>query len=383
MKVKELEQIRARLQADMAAFDVAWKIHGNRMIGATSPFPDEAFSSWCERLSLQFNVRRDLILERLGVQTPASWVDKGRTELDVQKATCLTGVSPERLAAFNAATNTLMREPQYAYMTSCPLAQKSTYRYCGQCFLEDEVPYGRRLWRLSFAHICPKHRTILYDKCPNCDHRIANGYSGKKRTASLRTCCSCNYNLGAATPKFLPERDTLIMLRRQAWWVKFLSALGSFQNGPEYWYGDYDPSWVHEEVGQLRGVVDGPFCDLIFRSAGRRFPPVGDRLILAKGTLEYMFEKNNPYFHRPKDLEHDRIPWWRVYLGGEYATIRNGHVIANALSECHDLTLGSDLWHMRKNVAIPEDLTDFVRRMALNTYRWLYPSSARAMRNAA
>jgi hypothetical protein len=373
MKIKELDELRVRLQADMATFNGAWITHGIRMIGSPPPFPDEAFSSWCERLSFQFGVGRELILERLGIQTPASWVDAGWTRLDVSNAAYLTGISPERLAVFNAATNTLIREPQYAYLTSSPLEQRTTFRYCERCFKEDKVPYGRRLWRLSLAHICPKHRTILRDKCPNCSRRIDNEYFFKRRIMSLRTCGRCEYDLGAAKSRFLPVRESLIMLRRQAWWVKLLSALDSFQNGPDYWYGNFDPDWVHRAIGQLRGLPDAPFLDFLIRFTGDCRFPVGKQLIIRKPLLEDMLEADNPYFERPKDLRPEETPWLRTYVSGAYSTLRGAHAIAKVLSECHDLPLRGDLWHRQRDDFVPGNLTKYIGDTAYVVYEWLYP----------
>lgn len=376
MKVTELEQLQSRLQVEMSAFNGAWKTNSNRMIGATSPFPDEAFSSWCERLSLQFSVGREVILEHLGIQTPASWVDTGRVEIDVHKTAYQTGISPEKLLAFNAATSTLMREPEYSYLTASPLERRTTFRYCEQCLLEDKVPYGRRLWRLSFIHICPKHRSILRDKCPNCNKSIDDGYSAKKRTMSLRTCFSCNYNLGTVASKFLPEKEALTMLHRQSWWVKLLSALGSFQQSTGYWYGDFDPDGlIHRDFGQLRGKMNSYFFHFIFNSTGRFFFTSDERIVIRKRTLVDMFERNNPYFFRPSNFEYRGKLRQRIFIGGEYTALDNAQTIATALSECHALTLGGDLFYMRRNLAIPEDLTQEVGAAARISCRWVYPAN--------
>ncbi len=41
-------------------------------------------------------------------------------------------------------------------------------RYCPLCLREDEKPYFRRKWRLSFSTACVKHSCFLLDRCTAC-----------------------------------------------------------------------------------------------------------------------------------------------------------------------------------------------------------------------
>lgn len=382
IKISVLEQLQQRVEADMASLGSAWKKPTTRLVGAVSPFPDEAFSSWCERVSLQFKVDRTLVLDRFGIEVPAFWVDAGREQLDIQKIVYLTGIAPKKLLDFNEAENTLMPMPQYAYMTSNPLQPQQTFRYCEQCLQGDEEPYGRRLWRLSFAHICPKHQTVLRDKCPNCNYRIANGYCTGKRVTSLRICCSCGYDLSAASPVSLPARDTLLMLRRQIWWVHLLRAFGSFQGGPEYWYRGYDPHWVHDECGQLSSAIDVKFLSLVHRFTGRLSYAKGERLIVRRSMVAAAFEEKSPHFKMHPAMAYKYYPWRTVFLGGEYEGLANAHEIAKILSRCHDLTNRGDLWHSLKNVPVPKELAEISTGVAHEFQRW-FDSDSRSKKRAA
>lgn len=337
MNLHDLERLQSKLKHDMAAFGPAWKMKHHRMVGATPPFPDEAFSSWCERISLQFRAKKSVILERLGIDAPVIAVDAGQVSLDIDHIAYLTGIERSRLADFDAAACTLMKSPEYAYLTSNVLYNAPVFRYCECCLCEDDQPYGRRLWRLSFVHLCPKHKTVLRDRCPNCNHRISSGYGRSQRTASLRFCHSCNYNLGAASSVFLPERQTLIMLQRQAVWVRLLSSLGSFKPDLSYWYGDDDPEWVYEAYGQQRGLLDGRFHDRLYRCTGHLRFKRGERFALRRACVEMMFEAKSYSVHVAKLNRY-------ASLGSEYAELRDATLIAKTLAECHNLSHGEDLW---------------------------------------
>jgi hypothetical protein len=39
---------------------------------------------------------------------------------------------------------------------------------CPDCLAEDETPYLRQIWRLSFVTSCAKHNRLLLDRCPSC-----------------------------------------------------------------------------------------------------------------------------------------------------------------------------------------------------------------------
>lgn len=41
-------------------------------------------------------------------------------------------------------------------------------RFCPVCLREDEQPYFRRKWRLSFSTACVRHKCFLRDRCPAC-----------------------------------------------------------------------------------------------------------------------------------------------------------------------------------------------------------------------
>lgn len=45
-------------------------------------------------------------------------------------------------------------------------------QFCRGCLVEDELPYFRRRWRLSFNVVCERHQCYLHDCCPHCQAPI-------------------------------------------------------------------------------------------------------------------------------------------------------------------------------------------------------------------
>lgn len=70
--------------------------------------------------------------------------------------------------------------------------------FCPICLSEDEVPHFRLKWRLSFVTMCPKHKTLLNNKCPACKQEISI-YRLSAHAEELAKCCWCRYDLKKST----------------------------------------------------------------------------------------------------------------------------------------------------------------------------------------
>jgi hypothetical protein len=76
-------------------------------------------------------------------------------------------------------------------------------QFCPQCLREDEEPYFRRRWRLSFVTVCDEHNTPLLDRCPQCGAAVTvykDLPRGSKQLVgkSLPHCGSCGVDLREA-----------------------------------------------------------------------------------------------------------------------------------------------------------------------------------------
>lgn len=66
--------------------------------------------------------------------------------------------------------------------------------FCPLCLTEDDVPYFRLKWRLSFVTMCSKHDILLHNRCPACRQEISL-YRLKANVKDLAKCCWCGYDL--------------------------------------------------------------------------------------------------------------------------------------------------------------------------------------------
>lgn len=71
--------------------------------------------------------------------------------------------------------------------------------FCPLCLQEDETPYFRRSWRLSFFLICPAHKVLLLDRCSHCNEAV-NFYMNISREPvcsfdSFIKCYNCQISL--------------------------------------------------------------------------------------------------------------------------------------------------------------------------------------------
>ena len=77
-------------------------------------------------------------------------------------------------------------------------------QYCPTCLREDAEPYYRRSWRVSFNTICPQHRCMLLDRCPECKigvafHRTDIGkYSANASGRLMVACHRCGKDLSTS-----------------------------------------------------------------------------------------------------------------------------------------------------------------------------------------
>ncbi len=72
--------------------------------------------------------------------------------------------------------------------------------FCPLCLKEDNIPYFRKHWRLSFNVICKKHKVKMIDKCCYCNSIIAfhrNDFKDRNyiTSAPITQCSICGFDL--------------------------------------------------------------------------------------------------------------------------------------------------------------------------------------------
>ena len=72
--------------------------------------------------------------------------------------------------------------------------------FCPKCLAEDTVPYFRKEWRYYFYNACPKHNTLLVDRCGQCYSPIKlnkMAYSNE-----IIYCHDCGRDIRKTQPKY-------------------------------------------------------------------------------------------------------------------------------------------------------------------------------------
>lgn len=183
------------------------------------PLPDELLSSWLVRLAhghglkvqtfcnLIFGNRRQVWNRDVDRLAPPWLVDT----LARHTGTPLNVAYGTTLKVFDGV---LFRNPRPSGHLNWVQSLKIYHRvrkgfgqqYCPACLASDEVPYFRKLWRLSLSTVCLRHRCMLQDRCYACgaavsffrmDFGTAAAHSVDAATSVAR-CHDCKSDLGAA-----------------------------------------------------------------------------------------------------------------------------------------------------------------------------------------
>lgn len=81
-------------------------------------------------------------------------------------------------------------------------------RFCPACLREDDQPYFRKKWRLSFSVACLTHRCFLLDRCPECDTPFTPYLSCK--TGRIGACYKCSLDYVAKDVKVQPASSGVL-----------------------------------------------------------------------------------------------------------------------------------------------------------------------------
>jgi len=178
-----------------------WPVHLN-------PQNDEILSSWIVRNSLA-NACKVYTYTKFSIPGREIWardVDKSACEYIVQCLSEKTGKSINLINQTLLFTYKGVISKQYSGAGFVPgvlyLGVKHRKRtrfalqYCSLCLSEDAHPYFRKKWRLAYTVCCPKHQSLLDDRCRTCGqpvsyHRLDYSNKGMFSKDSLAICSEC------------------------------------------------------------------------------------------------------------------------------------------------------------------------------------------------
>ena len=184
------------------------------------PLPDELLSSWLMRLShghgmkvqtfcnLIFGNRHQVWNRDIDRLAPTWLLDelifRTGTPSNVAYGTTLKAFEGILYGSFKPAGTLQWIQTLKMYHRK---RQGFGLQLCPYCIQEDEIPYFRKAWRITFNTICPTHRCMLIDRCPSCSlgiafHRVETGLKKiDDLNWSLSSCHHCSYEIANCKPE--------------------------------------------------------------------------------------------------------------------------------------------------------------------------------------
>lgn len=196
------------------------------------PLPDELLSCWLVRLAhghglkvqtfcnIVFGNQRQIWNRDIDRLAPA-WLMK---ELALRTGTPITTVSNTTLRSYERK---LYRNFRSAGVLNWILILQMYHRkregfglqFCPTCLASDKIPYFRKIWRVALCTICPIHKTMLLDRCPNCTlalavHRVDMRTKEFQEENIICICHNCafdlRYALGITPPYYFPTVSKIL-----------------------------------------------------------------------------------------------------------------------------------------------------------------------------
>jgi hypothetical protein len=177
------------------------------------PHPDELLSSWLVRLARGHGLRVQTFCNLIFGNQLQVW----NRDIDRLGPSWIVDVLSERTGTpIKVARGTTLRSYDgwlYPYFRSSgPLQWITTLQmfhrtrqgfgmqYCPLCLYEDEDPFFRKAWRVAFITTCPKHQSMLRDRCIHCGagvafHRGDMGHFDGQHRDSIADCYACGASL--------------------------------------------------------------------------------------------------------------------------------------------------------------------------------------------
>lgn len=201
---------------------------GQLLLFRPRPKEDELLSSWLVRLAWANLTKVHPFTRRLFDGDRTLWqidLDRSCPEKYLERLSDATGVPLVRVyeTTLRGLGGVLFEDSESCANTQWLLEIKKRGRarlgyaqqYCPLCLSDDIEPYFRRMWRLAFSVVCPKHRVVMLDACPVCGacvafHTVDYGDWLYRHPMSLARCASCGLDLRTLRHDVLsPASDAL------------------------------------------------------------------------------------------------------------------------------------------------------------------------------
>ena len=206
------------------------------------PMHEEALFSWLMRLVTRMGVSMHALAscsfgidDRYGHSRwwcrPHPWLlmrISERTDVSVGR------LRPMTLEAFQLAYRDDDASARFAgrrYDARAPSSRSYRFAVCGGCLKDDARPYLRLSWLIGWMAVCPRHSTVLIERCENCSASLRVAPFATTASFAPAICTRCNGSLlkqveHEAHPSALMMQSTLVQGKTQG--VGNIEGVGRF-----------------------------------------------------------------------------------------------------------------------------------------------------------
>ncbi len=178
------------------------------------PLPNEALASWLLRYASPFGLAPEALLLGDGEMALAADPDWWRnpdpligaaiaraTRNPAEAVMAMTFAGWRELGRDDVVPDRFARQ---RFTSSKPLQRARHTGVCPECLAEDETPYIRRDWTLTWAACCPVHRAALVRTCPDCGAKLRLRSLKSREFFAADRCGRCSGRLARAPVQLVP-----------------------------------------------------------------------------------------------------------------------------------------------------------------------------------
>ena len=172
------------------------------------PFKDELFSSWIVRTAYAHHTHPhtflQLHLQKKGSSLFSTDIDIIISDEDVEK------MNKKSLDRINL--NELTLKTYNGYLQENIIANGLNkmlchLRFCPKC-LQENIPYYKKEWRVTFNTVCSTHLCYLKDTCPKCNKQIQISRMYQQKM-NFKYCYNCGSDLSKCKINYLNKHTQI------------------------------------------------------------------------------------------------------------------------------------------------------------------------------
>jgi hypothetical protein len=136
-----------------------------------APVAGESIDSWLEAIARRYGLPFGLVVKACGdfptPQTRPGWLALAESDLAGISVATAVDLANVRALTLHSYRDNLGRDQDWRHLKRALWIRNNSARFCPQC-LFDSGGHWRLTWRLNWHFVCPYHRCLLVEVCPNC-----------------------------------------------------------------------------------------------------------------------------------------------------------------------------------------------------------------------